>query len=54
MFQTKVAEKIKDTHFMFSNSFPQIVPFTRFVKIWQSRRGHRWRVSYGASALHAG
>jgi len=25
MFQTKVVEKIK-THFMFSNSFPKIVP----------------------------
>jgi len=28
MFQTKVVEKIK-THFMFSNFFPNFVPFLR-------------------------
>jgi hypothetical protein len=28
MFQIKVAEKIK-THFMFSRSFPKILPFMR-------------------------
>jgi len=29
MFQIKVVEKIKNTHFMFHNGFLKIVPFMR-------------------------
>jgi len=29
MFQTKVVEKNQNTHFVFSNFFPKIVPFMR-------------------------
>jgi len=29
MFQIKVVEKIKNTHFMFQNDFLKIVPFIR-------------------------
>jgi hypothetical protein len=32
----------QNTHFMFNNFFPKIVPFMRCRKIWK-RRGHKWR-----------
>jgi len=42
MFLTKVAEKIKNTHFMFSNLFPKIVSCMRYSgELKYSRTGHR-------------
>jgi len=35
MFQTKVTEEIKNTHFVFENFPPKIVPFVvKCGKIW--------------------
>jgi len=34
----------QNTHFMFNNIFPKMVPFMR--KIWYSRTGHRWQYLY--------
>ena len=52
MFQTKVVEKIKNTHFVFCNFFffQKVVPFMiRRGKILQSGAAHRWQ--YGVERI---
>jgi hypothetical protein len=48
----KICRENKNTHFMFNNFFPKIVPFMRCREIWWKLRGHKWQ--YGACVLHAG
>jgi hypothetical protein len=41
---SKSCRKNQNTHFVFSNFFPKVVPFMRQCgKIWWSQRGHKWR-----------
>ena len=40
----KSCRENQNTHFIFSNFFPKIVPFMRQCrKMWWSQRGHKWR-----------
>ena len=49
----KICRENQNTHFMFNNFFPKIVPFMRWCrKIRWSHRGRKWQC--GACALHAG
>jgi hypothetical protein len=44
----KSCRESQNTHFMFYNSFPKIVPFMRCCgKIWYSQTGHRWQCDMG-------
>ena len=45
----QICRENQNTHFMFTNYFPKIVPFmSKCGKILQRRAGHRWQ--YGACA----
>jgi len=49
----KIRSENQNTHFMFNNFFPKIVPFLRkYGKMCSSQTGHTRQ--YGACALHAG